>query len=943
MAQLNDLLVTGNSRFLNEINGQIDWSNILNKPAIGTGTITSVKTTAGAHTTINVTSGAANFNVPTKTSHLTNDSGFVTTDTKNTAGSTDTSSKLFLIGATSQATSSQTYSQDTAYVGTDGCLYSHDNKVLTEADSPDFIGDIACSNGTINVTPSAVSGSPGTYTINVQPWLVTDYGECNTAAATAAKVVSVTNSSFLLYSGVTVRIKFDYANTASAPTLNVNSTGAKNIVKWGTTAVGTSTSTSWTAGSIVSFTYDGTSWVMNDHIDDTNTTYAAGTGVTITGTNNAINVTYGTAANTACQGNDSRLSNARPSSDVVQTYSSTSTVPISGKGVAAALGTLDGTVSGTAGAGKTLTAFSQTDGKVSATFGDISITKSQVSDFPTSMTPTSHTHGNIQNGGTLQTNDITIASGDKLVVTDSSDSSKVARTSISFDGSTANKCLTQKGTWESFTNNTGTVTSVKVGSTSYSPSSGVVSLPAYPTTLPASDTTSTYSATGTAPVNGTAVAAALATISGGIVPSAYCDTAAGTAAKTAICSGYTLRAKSHVVVNMTTTNTAASALTLNINNTGAKPIYINGDETTSARNNLPAGTYLVYYDGTNYYFETDGTFRSSCVTCVNNEYGYSNLDARSLIIRSSDLENTGIEITGVGGGSTMFIFPDNITNTSTWDGTNTKLKDTISSINTSIGTKAATSDAIKNITRSGTTFTATRADNTTFTFTQQDTTYSAGTALTLSGTTINHDNYVTAGTAGTGSATHGSTLSVPYVKVNAQGHVTAWGTHTHTVNGLQYQTDNVSRVVMMSDGQVSVQTKGYLSCNNYANSGFKPMSASAFNVSSSRKVKENIKPITDEEAYKLLEVNPVSFDYIEQVGGDKNQFGVIAEEVNETIPFVVNIPENYDEKSEDYMHVPSVDYSKFVPHMIKLIQLQEEKIESMNQEIEKLKSFVDQT
>lgn len=69
-----------------------------------------------------------------------------------------------------------------------------------------------------------------------------------------------------------------------------------------------------------------------------------------------------------------------------------------------------------------------------------------------------HTHGNIQNGGTLQTNDITIASGDKLVVTDSSDSAKVARTSISFDGSTATKCLTQKGTWETFTNNAGTIT-----------------------------------------------------------------------------------------------------------------------------------------------------------------------------------------------------------------------------------------------------------------------------------------------------------------------------------------------------------------------------------------------------------------------------------------------------------------------------------------------------
>lgn len=43
-----------------------------------TGTITQVKTTAGAHTTINVSSGAATFNVPTKTSHLMNDSGFVT-------------------------------------------------------------------------------------------------------------------------------------------------------------------------------------------------------------------------------------------------------------------------------------------------------------------------------------------------------------------------------------------------------------------------------------------------------------------------------------------------------------------------------------------------------------------------------------------------------------------------------------------------------------------------------------------------------------------------------------------------------------------------------------------------------------------------------------------------------------------------------------------------
>jgi len=54
-----------------------------------------------------------------------------TGDTKNTAGSTDTSSKIFLIGATSQAANPRTYSHDTAYVGTDGCLYSGGTKVLT--------------------------------------------------------------------------------------------------------------------------------------------------------------------------------------------------------------------------------------------------------------------------------------------------------------------------------------------------------------------------------------------------------------------------------------------------------------------------------------------------------------------------------------------------------------------------------------------------------------------------------------------------------------------------------------------------------------------------------------------------------------------------------------------------------------------------------------------
>ena len=46
------------------------------------------------------------------------------------------------------------------------------------------------------------------------------------------------------------------------------------------------------------------------------TTYAAGDGIEITGDDNEISVKYGSVADTACEGNDPRLSDARPASDV---------------------------------------------------------------------------------------------------------------------------------------------------------------------------------------------------------------------------------------------------------------------------------------------------------------------------------------------------------------------------------------------------------------------------------------------------------------------------------------------------------------------------------------------------------------------------------------------------------------------------------------------------
>ena len=99
-------------------------------------------------------------------------------------------------------------------------------------------------------------------------------------------------------------------------------------------------------------------------------------------------------------------------------------------------------------------------------------------------------------------------------------------------------------------------------------------------------------------------------------PSAYCTTSGSTAAKKASCSLYAAQANSYLHVLIGSNNTSASALTLNVNSEGAKPIYINGTASSSTNYTLPKGTYIVFYDGTNYYFRTDGKIQAPNGTLV---------------------------------------------------------------------------------------------------------------------------------------------------------------------------------------------------------------------------------------------------------------------------------------------------------------------------------------
>ena len=90
---------------------------------------------------------------------------------------------------------------------------------------------------------------------------------------------------------------------------------------------------------------------------------------------------FGTTANTFCQGNDSRLSDARTPTSHTHTKSEITDFPT------------------------TMTPSSHTH------------TKSEITDFPTTMTPSSHTHGNLQNDGIIKVSSTVQKS--KNLVTDS--------------------------------------------------------------------------------------------------------------------------------------------------------------------------------------------------------------------------------------------------------------------------------------------------------------------------------------------------------------------------------------------------------------------------------------------------------------------------------------------------------------------------------------------
>ena len=297
----------------------------------------------------------------------------------------------------------------------------------------------------------------------------------------------------------------------------------------------------------------------------------------------------------------------------------------------------------------------------------------------------------------------------------------------------------------------------------------------------------------------------------------------------------------------------------------------------------------------------------------------------------------------------------------TGDGSNFNPSDwTATAVDTELKSKANKSEAISGITRSGTTFTATRANGTTFTFSQQDnnTTYSFATGdsngqikVTPSGGKAQNVSV-----KGLGSRAFDSTTYVPASGGTFTGGVT-FNSTPKIKSGINIGLDAYSAGSTTQTGALELYNGNYVLIDfhwKYSSSDWTyrivqhaadtlefyghdvntwgTLKAKAFSVQSSIHVKENIEDITEEEACKLLQLRPVSFDY--KNSETKNQRGLIAEEVLEIYPEMVEIPEGYTEfDPSDPSIAPSIDYSKFVPYLIKMIQIQEKRISELESKL----------
>lgn len=189
---------------------------------------------------------------------------------------------------------------------------------------------------------------------------------------------------------------------------------------------------------------------------------------------------------------------------------------------------------------------------------------------------------------------------------------------------------------------------------------------------------------------------------------------------------------------------------------------------------------------------------------------------------------------------------------------------------------------------------------------------------------------------------------------------TTYGSFYLGVEGADQTTEGFLSVTT-GGAHISGYTKDYdhtyLSISNdstnkiYLNGGSGNITCVSLTQTSSKKYKKKIKTLTDEEAKKILELRPVTYDFKDEAKG-VNMRGFIAEEVDEVIPELVKHTKDYpvvtttiDEDGNEVVQEQtkdevSLDYTMMIPYLTKMVQLQQKQIDDQQKQINDLKNEI---
>ncbi len=178
----------------------------------------------------------------------------------------------------------------------------------------------------------------------------------------------------------------------------------------------------------------------------------------------------------------------------------------------------------------------------------------------------------------------------------------------------------------------------------------------------------------------------------------------------------------------------------------------------------------------------------------------------------------------------------------------------------------------------------------------------------------------------------GGTLSLRTLNGSVKARMDVYAPNGSTLGGALnlYNYAGVNAVALYCNND----NAGYLMLRNASNAGTIYGNAHTGNLTctsltqtSSRKVKENIKPIVDAE--KILELEAVSFDYKDKARGTDKR-GFIAEDVAEILPNLVT-PETEEMSA-------CLDYIQMIPYLQAVIKMQDSKIKALEQRLEVLEN-----